>query len=147
MKTQILFLILTISILSCKKETESTATIEIINDSSHYIKITPYQLYFIGYYKDTLVIPPNNSEIVSQSSRGGINPFDSDNNFIRLDSITVIYNDTLQVVHGSSLYSVNRSLTKYKSYIYEDRTEKKHLINHHFEYTFTNADFDEAKTK
>ena len=63
MKTQILFIILTILILSCNKleEPETSYIINVVNNSSHTIKIKPVSFQYING-TDSAVLQPGDGK-------------------------------------------------------------------------------------
>ena len=63
-----------------------------------------------------------------------------------LDSLVIIYDDTLAIFHGSKKYIVLRDLRKNEMFTYKTKREDK-TIEYTYNYTFTNADYEEAKTK
>ena len=97
--------------------------------------------------KDSIVLAPHTTfNDISESTRGFSGPL-LQQQFILSDSIEVTFNDTLTIFHGSALYNINRDLRILESYNYEEKSELKHFEDHYYSYTFTKADFEEAKTK
>lgn len=147
MKTQILFLMLVI-IVSCNKEEQSSYKITVVNNSSHTIKIKPFSFEYIKG-SDSAVLQPNDREVIMDfSERGDSGPL-ANANISTPDTIAVTYNDTLTVYHNCWCYTMNRDLKRVSSYTGGEKQVTKKNVSYYYEYEyeFTNADFEEAKTK
>ena len=86
--------------------------------------------------------------ILDFSDRGEGGPLANANISIP-DSVAVTYNDTLTVFHNCWRYTMNRDIKNVNSYTGGEKieTKKNVLYYYEYEYEFTNADFEEAKTK
>ncbi len=58
--------------------------------------------------------------------------------------LKIVYNDTIEIIHGDSVFPVKRDITKLESFIGGVIYETSHYIEYKYEYTFTEADYQEA---
>jgi|TARA_B110000908_G_scaffold19435_1_gene21866 hypothetical protein len=142
MKYFILILLVSILVFSCRKPEYPGETVHeriIENNSSHSINIK-------NLYNNEIKIPRGESfedKFVSE----GENPPQVYGYLIpETDSIEVIYDDTLTVYHGSINYLMLRDLRRNDMF---NLTESKtNGFNHYtYTYSFTDVDYDEARTK
>ena len=126
MKTQILFIILTILILSCNKleEPETSYIINVVNNSSHTIKIKPFSFQYINGTDSAVLQPGDERIILDFSDRGEGGPLANANISIP-DSVAVTYNDTLTVFHNCWRYTMNRDIKNVNSYTGGEKIETK----------------------
>ncbi len=58
--------------------------------------------------------------------------------------LKIVYNDTIEIIHGDSVFPVKRDITKLESFTGGVVYETSHYIEYKYEYTFTEADYQEA---
>ena len=146
------FLFILVLFSSCKKkENIPVNIISFINSSDTKIKIKLYNDSFFMRYDtnysviDSVILNP--SEIWEYANYNNRDYYYYIEDFFnRLDSVQVVYNDTLSIYHGSKLYKVKKSIKNKNSFTYRVRGYSKYASSYHYEYFFTNADFEEAKT-
>ena len=142
MKNYQLIFLAVILAFSCRKPEIQGETIHeriIENKSSHSIKIKNLAFNEIELEK--------NENFEKRTISDGENPPIISGYLIpEIDSLEVIFDDTLTVFHGSKLYTMFRDLRRNDLFNF---TEKGiNGINHYtYTYTFTDADYEEAKTK
>ena len=135
----LLLILLLISLLSCdKKDSDSTFTFEIFNNTSS-------NLYFIGFTtinnqltEDIMYFTDNRMVITRGARFSKARPVP-----LRYDSLLVIYNDTVQVTHSTYL---DRNYTLSKNIFLESSWEKINQDDNLFQelYSFDNTSFQEA---
>ena len=136
-----LFIIILISMYlsSCTKEKETTYYYKVTNSSEHKIVLNNYSQ---GSIVETTNLYSTNFEEYTYSVRGESGhsepPFG--------DSVEVIFDDSLSIIHQSQLYNVIRNLKNNESYTAgeETRGSKKYMFEYHYDYIFTNEDYQEA---
>jgi hypothetical protein len=112
---------------------------KIVNNSDFKIRLNDYDN---GKIYDSIIILENNyyEKFLNSDGDNGpalFPPFS--------DSVEVIFDDTLSIFHGSKNYNVNRNIKLITSYTGGERIESTNFIfEYHYEYIFTNADFEEA---
>jgi len=107
------------------------------NTTNYTIKTTFYSELPSNYFPESFELSLIKSKKYSSSEVGAFPewfPFEA------IDSIRVIFNDDISVVHGSSLYDVNRSLLLETSFI---QTKDEEFLRE-FNYIFTEEDYQEA---
>jgi len=136
MKKYIFTLFAIALIISCRKESNIITyhNAEIINNTSHSVKITKYDS------QDTIEIDSAQFYTFSYQVQG-----DAERNrgFFEGfgDSLRITYNDTLNVYHGSKRYNVARDARNALFYTHS-QTQGEDI--HYYKYTLTNTDFNEA---
>ncbi len=139
MKTAMISIFIVLCLTSCQKEEETTYYFKIINNSGQQIDL-------INYSQGTIVektnILPSDVKEYTFSVRGEGGPSEPPFG----DSVEVVFNDTISIIHGSQNYIVNKSLLNISSYSNGEKiTGSKHyMYEYHYDYFFTIQDFDEA---
>jgi len=138
MKAMILiFLILSLS--SCHKEEETTYYFKIINNSGHIIGLNNYSQ---GSIVETINLSPSDIKEYTFSVRGEGGPSEPPFG----DSVEVVFDDSISVIHNGQEYIVDRSLLDISFYVGGEKTvgNKKYMFEYHYEYTFIYQDYNEA---
>ncbi len=130
-----IILISIIFLLSCQKPT--TTTNQVIRNSTERKIEIHYKHNNQWNYSTT--ISKNDSILFSDSSIGIIKP-----SIFLYGQLKIIYNDTIAIIHGDSENSVKRDITKLESFTGGVVYETSHYIEYKYEYTFTEADYQEA---
>lgn len=133
---KLMIIILVIHLFSCNKETSQSTVYKTkyINNSNHNIKIK--NLIF-----KVIEISSGNTHEESRDVEG----IDGDENPVNLnmDTVEIIYNDTLSIKHPGSFYTVKKDIRNPENYNNKKEENDFGVIYTH-SYTFTNEDFREA---
>jgi hypothetical protein len=146
----ILIVLLTLSIHGCRCKASLSSQTFITNSSTHQTELVPYKDGLAMNQKSILL---RNSENKSfYTNNGGIFLFD-----IAVDSIEVVFDETIKAVHYSFeisksgknpkaiKYNQPRNLHNSSSFELSVKEESKCNTIHEYKYTFTEQDYLNAK--
>ena len=148
------YLIAIFILLGCIKESQTSYTAELVNDTNHSIVIEYFQ-NGISMPNLTIDLKPHNSVIITSGfDRGIVNNAGFDSEYFG-DSAIVTFDSMYKMTHyfdsisnpsnKSYLYSSLRNLFNYLSYDYSYTDESKYKRNASYKYNFTEQDYIDAK--
>ncbi len=149
-------LVVALSFIACKKETEYTSRGTLVNSSSHNIRMKGYPGAGTKYLSD--LAPSDTAEVYFYSLTGTTLPTKYMYKLLDYDSIVVRFDDTLRAVHVSSEYSrvldTNyiyasdpRSMYNLNSYsimVDEYEGSSQNHVHENLYYIFTEQDYMDA---
>ena len=155
MKNFLILVCMSLAFVSCKVEQETFSYTLFTNTTQHDISVRPY---YIGVIEPDLAftLSPAETKKVSVTSHGGLGDgVCYDTSLSTCDSVLVVFDDSLSVVHykinftGSAArfypYSSLRNLYNIQSYRRNVINESRHSREVEFTYVFTESDYTGLK--
>ena len=153
MKRIVIILILILLSTACIIEDGGFTESFLINQSNHSIKVVPYLNGTVQVDAIELVNPYEKLSVFHLHQRGKITKPSYADILIAYDSVKLIYDDQYAVKHLKTVAQApheisfvnNRNLVNVKNYEFVLDKETKHTIANHYNFTFTEQDYLDAK--
>jgi len=156
MKIKSIFIIASLFLVSCTKESMTGYKTFLKNNTDHMIVIKPYHFGSVAMDK-IITLPPSDSLQIAEGSERGIvtGVVFSSEYFIGMDSLVVNFDNLYNITHYFILnpalntkyyeFTSNRNLGNGISYAIKIEDVSKYSRHNTYTYTFTEQDYLDAK--